>query len=347
MAVGDSTLFAGESYLAVGRETSWGTGVTASAGMDFLSSSIKTIKDAKILEEISRKRTYQRDFRIGKVIEGEVSAYLYPDLTACGYFLQNAFGGSVTSATATGETIGGAAFTHTFAVGNYNLTHTGLTVNIRKGPSSGGKVEEFVGGRINTLSIVAEIDEPLVMTAGLVFKDSTMGATDVESLLTITAISPLSFASGRFSVESAMASLTTTSYWHVKSVNFAMNNNLKTDNSARRIGSDALGSLPYGIQSYELSVVMSFNTTTAYDAMINSTQLVGEFEFLGTTLSTSSIRRGLKAQFPKLTIKDAGDPEVSGPDETLESTITFNVLRSDTSSGYACQALLTNNISGF
>jgi hypothetical protein len=347
MAVGDTALFAGESYVAIGRESTWGTGVTASAGLDFLSTSIRTVKDAKILEEISRKRTHQRDFRMGKVVEGEIQSYVYPDLTALGYLLQNAFGGAVTTATATGETTGGSALTHTFETGSYTLTHTGLTVNIRKGPSSGGKVEEFVGGRINTLSLVAEIDEPLVMTVGLAFKDSTIGATDVESLLTATAIEPLSFVSGRLSVESTFASLTSTSFWHIQSLNFTMNNNLKTDGQARRIGTDTLARLPYGVQGYELSCVMRFDTTTAYSAMQNSTEYCAEFEFLGSTISGSAARRGLKVQFQKVTIKDAGDPEIGGPDETLEATVVFNVLRDESASGYAVRGLLTNNISSF
>jgi hypothetical protein len=77
--------------------------------------------------------------------------------------------------------------------------------------------------------------------------------------------------------------------------------------------------------------------------MIAATEFAAEFEFLGTTVPTSVIRRGLKLQFQKLTIKDAGDPEISGPDESLISTVAFNVLRDESATGYAVRALLTNN----
>jgi hypothetical protein len=347
MAVGDSALYSGESYLAVGRETAFGTYVTATAGLDFISESIKTMKDAKILEEVQRKRTMQRDFRMGKTVAGDVEFYAYPELPAVGYFLQNAFGGTVTSATATGETTGGAAFTHTFSEGSMDQTYPSLCFNVRKGPLTGGKTFRYVGAKVNSLSLAAELDEPVVITASMIIKDSTQVADDVETLLTSTALEPLSFANGRFSVENSFSSLTSSSYWHVQSINWTLNNNLKNDATARRIGSDTLALIPIGVQGYELTCQVRFNTTTAYDAMLNSTELAGEFEFLGSTLSGSSIRRGLKVQFQKLTIKDAGDPEISGPDEVLTSTITFNVLRSAGASGYAVRALLTNTQSSY
>lgn len=342
---GDNALFAGESYVAVGRESTWGTGVTTTASIDFISSSIKVVKASQVLEEVSRKRTHQRDIRLGKVVAGDLMSNLYPDLTYTAYILQNAFGGAVTSATATAETTGGAAMTHTFNTGSFDQSYTALSMTERKGPAAGGKVFKYNGGRVNSLSLVANLDQAVQMTAGLVFKDATVGATDVESLLTTTALEPLTFVGARFSVESAMASLTSTSYWCMQSVNFNMNNNLKTDDQARCIGSDTLARLPYGIQSFELSGVMRFDTTTAYDAMMNSTSLCGELEFLGSTIPGSSVRRGLKLIFNKLKVNDAGDPEIGGPDETLESTVTFTVLRSESATGFAVKGELTNNIS--
>jgi hypothetical protein len=347
MAVGDSSLFAGESYLAVGRETTYGTYNTCTASLEFLSSSIKMLKDTKILQQVERNRAMSKAFSLGRVVEGDLEFYMYPEDLACGYILQNAFGGTITTATATGETTGGTALTHEFRPGSMNQSYTSICINMRKGPSSGGKVFQYSGGKVNSLSFAAELDEPVVITASMIFKDATAG-TDVEAALTSTALECLSFANGRFSAEqtTAVANLTTTSYWHVQSVNFSLNNNLKNDTTSRRIGSDTIDVLPIGIQSYELSVNMRFNTTTAYDAMIAQSSFVGEFEFLGSTISGSAARRGMKVRFQKLTIKDAGDPEVGGPDETLQSTVTFNVLRSE-SAGYAVSAFLTNVVTSY
>lgn len=344
MAVGQGSIYSGESYLGLGRETAYGTYATCTAGIDFLSSSIKTTKDSKILEQVERKRTMTKSFSLGKNVAGDLEFYFSPDVTACAYILQNAFGGTITSATATGETVGGLAFTHEFNTGMMDQSFTSLSINERKGGASVGKVFEYSGGRVASLAMAAQIDEPLMFTASMIFKDSTQTTNDIEAAMTSTAFEVLSFANGRFSVETAFASLTTTSYWHVQNINFTMSNSLKSDVNSRRIGSDTLDVLPPGVQSYELSVQMRFDTLTAYTAMLNATELAADFEFLGTTLSTSSIRRGLKLQFQKLTIKDAGDPEIGGPDEQLISTVTFNVLRDESASGYAVKALLTTNI---
>lgn len=347
MAVGDSALYSGESYLGFGRETAFGTYATATAGLDFISASIKTMKDSKILEQVERKRTMSKSFSLGKTVEGEVEVYVAPEITAMAYLLQNAFGGTVTSATATGETAGGAGFTHTFAEGSMDQSYTSLSINHRKGPSSTGKIWRYVGGKVNSLALTAELDEPLKCSASMIFKDSTQVSDDIESLMTATAFEYLSFANGRLSVESTFAGLTSTSFWHVQNINFTLNNNLKNDANARRIGSDVLSLLPIGVQNYELSCQIRFDTTTAYDAMINATEFAAEFEFLGTTMTTSIIQRGLKVQFQKLTVKDAGDPEIGGPDDVLVSTVVFNVLRDESATGYAVRALLTNNVASY
>lgn len=351
MALGDSSVYAGESYLGIARETALGTYATCTASLDFLSSSIKVLKDSKILQQIERKRAMAKHFSMSKTIEGDLEFYPSADVTVSAYILQNAFGGAeVTSATATGETLGGAScsYTHTFLVGSFDATYAGLSFNHRKGGSTGGKVWEYHGGRCNTLSLVAEIDEPLKATASFVFKDCTQSSNDIESGLTVGSYECLSFESGRFSVEGTFASLTASSFWHVQNINFVLNNNLKNDTSSRRIGSDILDVLPVGVQSYDLSVQVRFDTLTAYNAMIAATEYSAEFEFQGTTYSGSLIKRGLNLFFPKITIKDAGDPEIGGPDETLLSTITFNVLRDDSSaSGYACSAELTNQETGY
>lgn len=350
MTIGSSSLYSGESYLALGRETAFGTYATATAGLDFLSSSIKTLKDSKILEQIERKRTLSKSFGLGKTVEGDVAYYFFPEISACAFLLQNAFGGTVTSATTTiqvAETVGGLGFDHTFEVGSMDQSYTSISMNERKGPATSGRVWEYHGGRVNSLSMVAEIDEPLMFTASMIFKDSTQVSNDIESGLTITARECLSFADGRFSVESSFASLTSSSFWHVQNINFTLNNNLKNESNSRRIGTDTLDVLPVGLQNYELSAQIRFDTTTAYDAMIAGTELSAEFDFLGTTISGSLAQKALRMQFQKLTVKDAGDPEIGGPDETLISTVTFNVLRDESAAGYAVKAILTNAIADY
>ena len=79
------------------------------------------------------------------------------------------------------------------------------------------------------------------------------------------------------SVETSSAALTTTSFWHVQSMSFSISNNLNADTSSRRIGSDTLQVLPAGLAQFELKATIRFDTTTAYDAMMNGTRFFADF----------------------------------------------------------------------
>lgn len=347
MSVGDSALIAGLSYLAFGRETVTGSYNTCTAGLNFMSASFKTMKENRAIEEINGSRAYNRNFQNGKVVEGELEFLVEPRRTAFGYMLQNWMGGTVTSATATGETAGAgasSAMTHTFILGNMDQSYASLCVNHRKGPATGGKVFNYSGAKVNELTFNAEINEPLVASASLICFDSTQVSNDVEAAIVFQTATALSFVAGRLSIETAFASLTTTSFWHMVSVEFGHSNNLKADDDSRRIGSDILAVLPASMIEFTLNARVRFNTTTAYDAMMASTELAAELEFLGPTLPGSAIRQGLKFQYPKVIVADAGDPEVSGPNEMLMSDVKFLVLKDDSSAtGYAMRCLLTNN----
>lgn len=348
MAVGQGDIQNALSYLAVGQETTFKTYSTCTAVLPFLSASIKTKQENKILEEVTTYRTYENRISMMKKIEGSVEFYAYPESSAFVYMLQNAFGGSITTASATGETAGGLAFTHTIDLGNFSNTITSLCMNHRKGDSASGFVYEYSGIRINELTFTSEIDEALKCNASFIAVDSSAGSNDVASALTSAAFNPLSFVNGRLSVEATFASLTSSSYWHIQSVEFGLSNNLKSDASSGRIGSSVLDVLTPGIASFNFTATLRFDTLTSYNAMLNETQFSAELEWQGPTLTTSIIRSGVKLQMPRIFISDAGDPEVSGPDGVLTSQVTMHVLRDKTSAtGYACRALVTNNTSSY
>ena len=341
--VGQGALIAGLSYFALGRETVRGTYATCTSGLDFISCNLKTSRENKILEQVQRSRTYSKHLSLGKVVEGEIEYFYSPRLDACNYLMQQFFGGTVTSATATGETVGGTAFTHTFNIGSMDQSYPSLSINARKGPAGTGKIWEYNGVHVDEMMFTAELNEPLKVKAAVVAFDSTITANDVEAASAVPTNTALSFEAGRLSVEATFAALTSTSYWHILSAEFGHSNSLKKDDDSRRIGSNLLQVAPPGMAKFTLTCRVRFDTTTAYDAMMNSSELAAELEFLGPTLPGSQVRQGIKFRYPKITVAEAGDPEIGGPDEMLMSEITFNVLRDDSSAtGYACQALVTN-----
>lgn len=350
MAVGESVLVGNLSYFAVGREATYGTYATATAGFGFMSAAMKAVKETKILESIQTSRTNSHFIQQGKVVTGDVEAYYSPRNLGLNYLLQNAFGGGpVTSATATGDTAGASSFTHQIDVANFLATYSSLCVNVRKGQATDGKVFEYSGVRVNELTLKAELDEPLMMSLSLIAKDVTLTSNDVSAALDTTTAAqiPLSFVNGRFSVETAPGSLTSTSYWHVQDFEFKLSNNLNGDSSSRRIGSDVIQVLPAGLAQFALTATVRFDTTTAFDAMMAGTRLAAEFEFQGEQLSGSNLRESLKITMPFVTISDAGDPEISSAQDPLTSQITFAVLRDPTASGYAVRAFVTNAVSGY
>lgn len=341
MSVGENALVGGNGYLAIARETTLGTYATCTAGIDFLSFKFATTKDRKILEQVVTKRYQSKSIGLGITTEGSLEYYFNPGNQAGIYVMANAFGGTVTSATVTAAT----SFTHTIDVGAMDGTYKSLSFNVRYGDATNGKVFQYTGIRVGDFSIKAELDDALMCSAEMIAMDSTSLANDVNTALTITSTNPLSFVSGRLSIDGSVSSLTASSFWHIQSMELKMSNNLKSDSDCRRIGSDKLQTIALGQSSAELTVNMRFDTLTAYSAMLAQTQFAGEFEFTGETITGSTLTNGLTIVMPKLYIKSAPEPEVSGPDEVLKTTVVFDVLRDDSSAGgYALQAVVQNGL---
>jgi len=350
MAVGEGSLESYASYIALGRETTFGTYTTATAGLDFLSASLKLTLEDKILEQVETSRTFSKQVRMSRVVEGEIETYAYPRSTAFNYLVAGGFGGSVTSATATGETAGGTAITHTYPIGDMvSNSFTSLNINERKGNSSGAQIFEYSGMRVNEINFSAEIDDPLKLTLAVMGKDVTTTSNDVSAALTTTGFNCLNFSDGIISVVAdSLGAATTTAFFHVQSTEFGIANNLKSDSGSRRIGSETLDVLPPGIANVSFQATLRFDTSTAYDAMLANTTFAARLTFNGPTLGTSIIRESLVVEMPILKIKEAGLPEIGGPDEMLTSTIVFSVLRDDSSvGGFAMRALVTNDTANY
>ncbi len=349
MAVGDGALVGHGSYLAFARESTYGTYVTGTAGLAVLSSSLKVTKETKVLEQVG-SRTNSAFIQLGRTVEGDAEFYFAPENTACNWILQNAFGGCVvTTATTTGDTVGTLGFTHTYDISDFQNTYKSLSLNNRKGESISAKIFEYKGLKVNEFALSAELDEPLVASASFIGKDVSLTSNDVSlTLLTTTALQvPMSFVSGRISVEVTPGSLTSTSFWNVQSMEFKISNNLNSDSTSRAIGSDVLSVLPAGQASFDFNCTLRFDTTTAITAMLAGTRLAAEFEFLGDTITGSNLRRSLKLTMPYVIVNEAGDPEIGGPSEVLTSQVSFAVLRDPTTSGYAVRAVVRNGTSGY
>jgi hypothetical protein len=201
MADGQNANVGFSSYICVGRESTFKTYSTCTAGLEFFNSSLKTAQEQKQIEAISTKRTYSDRISLSKMIEGDVEFHMAADSDSCQYILQNAFGGGVvSSATIAADTTGAGAFEHTVSLNNFDATYSSLCINERKGDSTNGKIFEYSGLRVNEFSLSGEVDSELLASASFIGVDSTNTSNNVSSNLTVTGQTPLSFANMRLSV---------------------------------------------------------------------------------------------------------------------------------------------------
>lgn len=357
MADGQNANVGFSSFLAVGREATFKTYATTTAGLMFTSAKFATTKDLKVLEEVRNSRTMINKVGLSKEVTGEIECYMAADNNACQYLLQNAMGGGVSggtiiSATATGDTAGSTAFEHAVSLAGFDATYSSLCMTLRKGDTTNGKGFDYTGGRVDEFGLKAEIDDALLCSASLIFCDSTQTSSNLSSagaFFTPTLVqTPLNFINMRFSVENSFNSLTAGSFWHVQSIDFSVKNSLKADSDSRRIGSDILTVLPPGVATFELKVSMRYDTLTAYNAMLNETQLSAQMVFQGSTITGSKFPYAIQVDLPRLYVSDAGDPEIGGPDEILKADVTFTVLQAnDTTTGYACKMTTRNTTASY
>lgn len=344
MAVGANANVGLFSYLAVGVEATFKTYNTCTAGLDFLSFSMKTTQEIKAIEAVQTSRTYSDKISLSKSIEGDVEFYMAADSDAAQRILQNAMGGgTITTATASGDTTGGGVLTHVYSVNDFSASFSSLCLNARKGDSTNGKSWGYNGVRVGELTLSGEVDEALKCSASMIACDSTTTITDVSSVYPVLTQDPMVFSNMRLSIENTFASLTSAAFWHVQSFEWGVANNLKADSSSRRIGTNILDVLPPGVAAFTFNFSMRFDTLTAYSAMLAETQLSAQIVCEGNTYSGSSIKRSLKIDMPVIYIADAGDPEVGGPDEVLVAEVTALVLRDVSSAtGYAAKISVNN-----
>ena len=350
ISIGSSQIMAMNSYCGLGKETSWGTGVTCTNQLFFESASITKKQNSKILEEIVRgsSRAYTDRVLTSVMVDGELTGNFRADEDSCILLLGNALGGAITSSTVSAA----SCFLHTINIGDMqNNTNTagaafqGISINLKKGGTD-GKVFEYIGCRVNELMFTAEIDEPLKFSATLIGKDATLTTNDISSVMTNTTCDPLMFSGGRISIELTTTSLATAASWHVQSIEFGISNNLKSDTEAREIGSDTLSILPPGVANITLNCSMRFDTTTAWSAMMAGTKYSAQLEFVGATISGAGSKQYLQLNFPKIYIREGAEPEIGGPDEILKTDLVFDVL-CDSVTGYAMNALVQNGTASY
>lgn len=341
MAVGGDAKVGVNSYVALGKESTFGTYASATTAVEAISCSFRTDIESLKLDQIGQNRGYTHRVTLGKNVGGTLEQYLHPQESVL--LLANALGGHiVTTTTVTSANI------HSLTAGNFNTQPSlGLSFNVRKGDTH---TFRYLGGRCNVLKLSGKVGEPLMASYEFVFKDSTQLSDDIVSILSISTVVPYTFANGVFRYQATEAAAqTTTANEPIQSFELSINNNIKSDEMARSLGTITVDVLPATRREIEFKVTNRWDTSTTLQRFIQATQGAVELVFTGAFISgTAGPTMDMTLRLPKV-FNVSGDTEIGGADEVLQTEIPFDCLIDvpGTTTGRDIGITVVNNVSAY
>lgn len=340
MAVGDGAEAAIRSYIAYGKETTFGTYASVSVAVEAISCSFKVEKESQKLETLNKSRDFSKRVQTNQNVGGTLEMYLHPIESVL--LFATAMGGGIATSSQSGVAI------HTITAGNFDTSPSSLSFNIRKG-SNANHVWEYSGGRPNVITIAAEIGEPVMLTAEMVFKDATLGTNNIGANLSVSSLAPFVYHQGSYIYSGTQGSLTTTNAEPIQSFELVINNNIISDSAARQLGSQVPGVLPATQREIELTITQRWDTTTNYNRFIGATEGSVRLLFSGSQItSTAAQTYSWQIDMPKV-LMNTPDPELSGAGDLLQSEISFDVITDNpqTTTGKAIVATVWNNVNSY
>lgn len=342
MSVGGDAKIGALSYVAVGKESTFGTYASATTAVEALSCSFKTEIDSMKLDQISATRGYTHRVTLGKNVNGTLEQYLHPIESVL--LIANALGGPITTTTTTTS-----ANIHSVSAGNFNTTTAigAVSFNVRKGDTH---TFRYHGGRCNVLKLSGAVGEPTKVSYEFIFKDSTQVSDDIAASLSISTVLPFSFQNGVFRYNATeAAAATTASNEPIQAFELTINNNIKSEEEARSLGTITVDVLPPTRREIEFTVTQRWDTTTTLERFIQATQGAVELYFVGQYISgTSGPQYSMLVRMPKVFNKN-GDVEVGGADELLSTEIEYDVVIDSpgTTTGREIGVTVVNNIAAY
>lgn len=324
MAVGSDAKPVLPGYVAMSKETTWGTYASATTAVEAISCGFKTEIESEKLDTIGMNRGFSKRVQLNKIVSGDLETYLHPVESTM--LIANAMAGPVVS---TQVTSSAAIYAHSISAGNYDTSTCilGLSFNVRKGQNH---VWRYNGGRVNSMKISAAVGEPVKCTFEMIFKDSTLGTDDISTSLSVSSILPMTFVDGFFSYSDTEANAdTTTAREPIQAFELEVNNNLMSDEAGRELGTNVITVLPATRREVSLTITQRFDTTTAYNRFIQAT--IGAAQIL--LRSSIALNSGTAASlFPQMVIRmpkvyqNSNDPVMDSAGNILSSEFNYDVV---------------------
>lgn len=322
MAVGSEARISPNSYVAFGKESTFGSYASASTAAECLSVGFTVSRKSEKLDTIGQNRGFTKRVQLEQTVKGAMETYLHPYESVLPIVV--AMGGGIASSV----TAVGGVYLHSITSGNFDTAPSSLSFNVRKGATA-SHVWRYLGGRVDQLKISAEIGEPIKVAYDWMFRDATNLTDDISNILSISSVLPFTFVQGvyQYSTTEVLAD-TTSAQEPIQGFELTVNNNIADGPESRELGTNLQTLLTPIRRNVELTIKQRFDTTTAYQRMLQATVGSIQLFFRGEVITTSSAvtkYHEMTIRMPKVYYA-AADPELGGPGEVLTMEIPIDVL---------------------
>jgi len=342
---GSGVLLGYNSTIGISEELTFGTKVDSPSHIEFASESFKKTREEKKIETINGSRDYIKRVMLNETIEGSLEMNLNPASDAISYLIKQALGGTVTSAAITSTV--DDQYSHIFNVGDMESNGVTSSASDVKSLSvqvdKGGRVWDFVGCRINTLTIKAEVGGLVTMSAEMIGKAASV--TSSTPVAVFSDVIPCNFTGVTFETGDSLGNLATE---EIQSFELSIANNLAGD--TRSLGSRNIAKLPPLRREVMLKVTQRFDTTTSYDSFIaetiSSIRITCDTAQVITSASSGAATHNLIIDLPRCYLNSNGMPEVGGV-EVLSTELEYSAISQNTSTAYPVRITTQNGTSSY
>lgn len=306
-------------WMAIKDEVTWGTKVVTSMNFgEIESETIEVKRPGKTIKVVNNSRVMTKHVQLAKVVGG---GFVFPvnveDLI--GVLLKH----TLPSETLVDNGVGNGG-DHTFETSN--TIPVGLTASIGRDVD----IFEAYGGRVRGLDFASKLDEVLMCTPDLSFKDMDLiGTVQTPSYSTQL---PLVYHTGTWTVDGAGTIIIS---------DFSLSIKTGIKDARGQIGSALIQQQLAGIYDITGSITAYFDNTTMINKFLNATSGKLVLSLTGTAVGTST----RKIVFTVPTAIFTGEtPKIKDADSEIMLTLPFKALKTGSGSpDKLIQVLLVNS----
>lgn len=306
-----SILFAQNSFLRVGEETSWGAGLGSNhQDIRMISSTLQIVQERERTTHLSVPTSGMQSgtFEGFRNAGGSIDIPAYYD--GIGVLIKAALGDLASSA-------GPAPYTHTYTPAS---TLPSLAVTFQRGTNLNNSREDFKGMKVNTMTISAEAGSEMTISFDLIGKDAA-ARTSNETAAFPAHDEILHFEAGSLSLGSSFSPTSL----DIRSFELTLSNAIDRRNL---LGSKLTGEPVFtDLREVTMSVTCDVTDNTLYNASLDGTTDDVSLQFTRTANSAHHFKMTLS----NATIEDYNDNITAFG--RVERTFTFRGTANATNAG--------------